>query len=261
MGNVTIKKEKYQLPDGRAFRVLNGEFIQEQMFSLRSNSLYAPATEGIMSIKDFDQPFSDALISVFWGTTRNHFWRTGDYGFYPKGFEKKDLPIGEKIVWVETDAIIYTLSVPDVPVKLANGKTVGLRQAVGMGVIRLEKLKIDQTDEKAFTVSVTDDFDPVIDLKVKNIMRPRGWALVDADGYPLKSKPSHIEVPEARYSVVWHEDELDRFHNGSNGYHGSVDWNMMGMVSESCDGREVGACTEWYYESGVALFKREAVIK
>jgi hypothetical protein len=245
MSTATAKKANNQLSDGRVIRALEGTFTQAQMFGLKGR---IPSHESIMNVRELD----DALnVSGAWKAIDvNGWWRTGKYGFYPKGFEKKDMPIGEKIVYAE-QGVTYTLDVPDVPVKIANGETVGLRQAVGMGVVRLEKLKLDQTGEKMFSVSMTTDFDPVNDLKVKEVMRPRGWALVDADGYLLRSKPSGKNVPDARYSYVLHADE---FEDGSSGYHGSL---ARGV--DDFDGRRVVyADVGWSEASGMAIISRVA---
>lgn len=216
------------------------------MFTLAKSGIYVPANETIMSVKEHDQSIqSGAYESV----NVNNWWRTPEYGFYPKGFEKKALPLGDKIVYI-ANGVAETLDVPDVPVKLANGKTIGLRQVVGMGVIRLEKL---QYDEDRHIVSVTSDFDPAKDVKVVDIMRPSGWALVDADGYPLKTQPSNENVPNARYSCVRHSYDLEK---KSTGWHGSLD-----RVLDDNDFRRrvVGADTLWSVVSGVALVKsREA---
>ena len=233
-----------KLPDGRSMRALEGTYTQKMMFTLSSSGLYNPANEGIMSVKEHDQSIqSGAYKSV----NVNGWWRTGEYAFYPKGFEKRNLPLGDKLVYVE-DGVAHTLNIPDVPVKLANGQTVGLRQAISMGVIKLEKLKLDQIDDKADVVSVTTDFDPATDVKVVDIMRPSAWALVDADGYALKSQPSDAGVSEARYSRVRHSDE---FEDRSTGYHGSLARGVYGYVND--DRRVVYAYGEWRYGSGVAL--------
>jgi len=243
MTTATAKNAKNLLSDGRVIRDLERTFTQVQMFRLISGIV--PANESIMNVKDHD----DALnVSGAWkAINTNGWWRTGEYAFYPKGFEMRDMPLGDKLVHFE-DGVAHTLDIPDVPVKIANGQTVGLRQAIGMGVIRFEKLRLDQTDAKADVVSVTTDFDPATDVKVVDIMRPRGWALVDADGYPIKSQPSSVEVSEARYSYIRHEDE---FEGESTGYHGSVARYVNYYGNDFR--RYVGANGWWSCDSGVAV--------
>jgi len=235
--------QKSKLQDGRGIRALEGAYSQRMMFALRSSGLYVPANEGIVSLKDHDQSIQSGsykLVNV------NGCWRTGEYIFYPKGFEKRNLPLGDKLVYIE-DCITHTLDIPDVPVKLANGQTVGLRQAIGMGVISLEKLKLDSIDEKRDVVSVATDFDPANDVKVVDVMRPRTWALVDADGHPLKSQPSSAEVSEARYSYVRHEDDFEK---GCTGYQGFLTFYSDDVIY---DWRGVYAVDYWSKASGIAV--------
>ena len=240
MSNATAKKKNNCLSDGRVIRALEGTFTQVQMFGLKGR---VPVNESIMGVKDHD----DALnVSGAWRAIDvNHGWRTGEYAFYPKGFEKRDMPLGDKLVYIENH-VAHTINIPDVPVKLANGQTVGLRKAIGMGVIRLEKLRLDQIDDKADVVSVSTDFDPATDVKVVDVMRPRNWALVDADGYPIKSQPSSYRVSEARFSSVRGEQH---FEGESLGYHGSV----ARGGSDAENRRVVYAYSGWSYNSGVAL--------
>jgi|GEM_PF-880931 len=232
-----------KLPDGRQMRALKGTFTQRQVFTLHKSGLFVPANEGIMSVKEHDQSIqSGAYPSV----NVNNWWRTGEYGFYPKGFEKKAIPLGAELIYVE-GGISRILEIPDVPIKV-NGKTIGLRQAIGMGVIPLEKLEIRDVDETRSVVSVTSDFNPTTDVEVVDIMRPRAWGLVDAKGRPLKSKPSNENVPDARYSYVRHDNEFDE---GSTGWHGS-------FARDVYDRRVVFANSVWSDDSGVALVGREA---
>ncbi len=246
---------KPKLPDGRPIRALEGTYTQKMMFTLRSSGLYAPATEGIMSVKDHDQSIqSGAYKSV----NVNDWWRTGAYAFYPSGFEKANLPLGDKLVYAE-DGVRHTLNIPDVQVSMlrpdGRSETVGLRQAIGMGVIKLEKLKLDQTDDEADVVSVTTDFDPATDVKVVDVMRPRAWALVDVDGYPLKSQPSCDEVSEARYSWIRHKDDFEK---GSTGYHGSLAHLVGGDYY--LGRRYVYAFDYWSWASGVAVVGRDVAV-
>ncbi len=235
MGATATKEVKNQLPDGRLMRPLEGTYNQKAMFTLK-NGVYAP-NEGIMSVKETDQAIQ---TGVYASINVNGWNRTDDVAFYRKGFQKKDIPLGDKIVYVES-GVAYTLNIPDIPVKLANGETVGLRKAIGMGVIKLRKLDLKQEDEKAFTVSVSSDFDPS-DARLVDIMRPDGWALVDQYGYPLRSKPSRSEAPDARYSYL---RDVKQFDEASTGWFGSVARNVYGRV--------VYADDVWSGVSGVAL--------
>src|SRR3989339_1701280 len=150
-----------KLPDSRQMRALEGTYNQRQMFTLHRSGLFVPANETIMSTKEHDRSIqSGAYNSV----NVNNWWKTAEYGFYPKGFEKKALPIGDKLVYVE-NGVLHTMEIPDVPVKV-NGENISLRKAVGMGIIPLEKLQIKEVDETHFTVSVASDFDPASDVKV-----------------------------------------------------------------------------------------------
>ncbi len=225
---------------------MEGTFTQKQMFNLHKSGLYLPESEGIMSVKEHDQSIqSGASLSI----NVNNWWRTKEYGFYPKGFEKASIPLGNQLIYVE-DNVSRVLEIPDVPVKV-NGETISLRKAIGMGVIPIEKLEIRDVDETRSVVSVTSDFDPAIDVKMVNIMRPRVWALTDVDGYPLKTLPSKSDVPDARYSYVRHDNEFD---NGSTGWHGSFARDVDYFCGRR---RSVNASTYWSDVSGVALVGRK----
>lgn len=230
-----------RLPDGRPIRALEGQYVQKEMFALAKNRLYSPANETIMTVKEYEQ----CVQSGAYEHLRANSWKTSEYGFYRKGFENRDLSLGDKIVYFE-EGVTHTLIIPDVPVKLENGETIGLRHAGGMGVIRLEKL---QYDEDRSIVSVTSDFDPAIDAKVVDIMRPRSWAFVDADGYPLRTKPSQKMFPVARYSFTRNADELSF---DSTGWHGSISIQFFQ--------RGVAACEEWRGGYGVAVVRSRAKV-
>lgn len=247
--------EKSKLPDGREIRALEGTYTQKMMFTLRSSGLYVPANEGIMTVKDFNQAIqSDADKPV----TEKKVWRTGEYAFYRKGFEKSDLPLGDKLVYVKRQAptiripeiekgIVHTLNIPYVPVSIVRpdgeSETVGLRKATGMGVIKLEKLELKDIDGMADVVSVTTDFDPATDVKVVDIMRPDAWALVDSDGYPMRKDPSHRDEPAARFSVTMVYGEFDTI---ATGWHGSLTHNDFSM-------RSVTAKSKWQSDLMVAV--------
>lgn len=256
-----VREATNKLPDDRSIRALEGTYDQKKMFTLRSSGLYVPATEGIMTVKDHDQSIH---CGAFKSINATCWWRTGEYAFYPKGFQTRDMPLGDKLVYVE-NSVWHILMIPDVPVAIVRpdgiSETVGLTKAVGMGVFKLEKLGLKEIDERADVVSVTTDFDPATDVKVVDIMRPsggplHGWALPDADGYPLRSRPSGIKVSKARKSYLKPENE---FEAGSTnypiGYHGSIDRCVHYYVlNEVRNG--IGVATEWRSDSGVAVIRR-----
>lgn len=241
MGVSTTEKVNNRLSDGRVVRALDGTYTQVQLFGLKGR---VPCHESIMGVKDHDDSLN---ISGAWRAIDvTGWWRTNRYGVYARGFEKKlDKPVGARVVLIE-DGVSYTFEVPDVKNPLNKDK--GLRQATGMLDFALERL---QYDEGKRIVSVASDFNPETDVTVRDIMRPRGWALVDADGYPLRLSPSNADVSEARYSFVRRSDE---FNKKSTGYHGSVARNVLGGGYR----RNVIADFGWQDCSGVALVGREA---
>ncbi len=246
------------LPDGRRIRAPEGVFNQKAIFGLRRSGLYAPEAETIMSPKDHDLSFqSDSESHI----RANGDWRTGDYAFYPKGFERRLMSIGSSITYSEY-GISYTLQIPDVPVRLANGETVCLRAATGMGVIRVERLVLTDLDEKKCSVSVSGDFDPAKDLFVVDVMRPGGWGIPDARGYPLRTRPSHEGAIDAKCMVLAREKThltsglLD---GDSTGWHGSV---AVALQASRAGHREdatrfVFAGHMWCTEAGVALVSQD----
>jgi len=238
------RTRQYQLRDGRAARVLSGPFNQKQVFSLHSSGLYTPANEGIMTLRDLSEAHQSR---IFRARFTSGMVRSSEYAFYPRGFENADLPLGDRLAYVEKyfdkdgkrRTETHILEIPDAPVELADGSKVGLRNALGMGVIPIGKLALAQIDENTDVVSVTADFDPTTDIKVVDIFRPMGWALPDSDGYPLRSRPSAIDVPEARFSWVLHSD---KFEDGSTGWHGTV-----------CCYLRTYKCQDPYLDQGVYL--------
>ncbi|MEW6528947.1 MAG: hypothetical protein AB1391_03595 [Candidatus Micrarchaeota archaeon] len=199
-----------------------------------------------MTVKEHDQSIQSGVYQLI---SENSWWRTGEYGFYRRGFEKKTIPLGAEITYVE-GGVSWILEIPDVPIEV-NGKRIGLRQAIGMGVIPLEKLEIKDVNDKESIVSVTSNFDPRTDLEVVNIMRPSGWGGVDTKGRPLKSMPSNESNLYARYSYVLHKNNFDE---GPTGWHGSFARGVNGFY---CRAREVSAGSVWSYGSGVMLVDRE----
>jgi hypothetical protein len=258
---------KAELPDGRAIRPLTGH-SQKTLFALRSSGLYAPAAERIMLVEDHDISIrSYAYIDI---NVNNQFY-AAEYVFYPKGFETRGRPFGDRLVYVE-DGVPHTMLVPDVAVRVLgpNGRPVrdGLRQALGlsadlrksagMGVIRLEKLKLKpDPDSNGDIVSVTSDFDPATDVRVVNLRRSdpyflfQGVVISDnwsflAEGHP--SRPPAEKAAGARYLVVMQEGN---FETASTGYHGS----MARVVSDGCKLLVFAGC-RWSDTSVVTLIER-----
>ncbi len=244
------EKPKNRLPDGRVIRALedgNGQktFRQVEMFTLVR--ALVPAHETVMGVKDHDQSIQSGTYSL---VNANNWWRTRRYGVYVRGFEKElDKPIGDKVVWIEEldgRKIDFTFDVPDV--KNPHDKNKGLRQATGMLDFDFKKL---QYTAGTRTVSVASDFDPETDVAVRDVMRPRNWGLVDADGYPLRSNPSNSGVPEARFMHVRNSDEFEK---KATGWHGSVARNVVDFIYYW--GRFVLAISDWSEASGVTVVGR-----
>jgi hypothetical protein len=228
-----------RLSNGLVVRPVKGKFTQIELFRLKGR---IPKHESIMNVRELD----DALnVRGVWKVIDvNGSWRTNRYGVYARGFERElDKPVGASIVWIE-DGISYTFEVPDL--EHPNDSNRGLRQATGMLDFALEKL---QFDEDRGIVSITSDFDPESDVTVRNIMRPRGWALVDVEGYPLRTRPSDPHNSISRYSYVRHSDQFDR---EATGWHGSIS-RIIGIVD---DRRYVYAYVEWGIDYGVAVVTR-----
>ncbi len=221
---IETRTRQYQLPDGRTARVPGDEFNQKQMFSLHSSGLFTPANEGIMTLRDISEACQSRIFRARFTSGRV---RSSEYAFYPRGFENTDLPTGDRLAYVEKyfdkngkrRTETHILEIPDVPAKLANGSTVGLRGAIGMGVIPMQKLALAQIDENTDVISVTSGFNPATDIKVVDIARPMGWALPDSDGYPLRFRSSTTGISEARFARMLGSDE---FEDGSTGWHGFV---------------------------------------
>ncbi len=113
-----------------------------------------------------------------------------------------------------------------------------------------------QYDEDKRIVSVTPDFDPEIDVTIRDIMRHRNWALVDADGYPLRTKLADSDNPKARYSCIKHY-HITEFDGEATGWHGSVSRGLY-CSDKYCSGRRlVFANVDWQGGSGVAVVARE----
>ncbi len=235
-----------KLSDGRVIRVFAGEYTQEEMFGLHKSGLFDPKTETIMSVRELD----DALnVSGAWKAVGvDGCWRTREYGVHATGFEKElDKPVGASVVYITIgEDVPYTFEVPDV--KHPQDKDKGLRQATGMLVFALDKLDYDEGKR---ILSVVSNFNPETDVRVKDIMRPAGWALVDADGYPIRTRPSNGDTNEARYSAVRDSDALE----GCTGWHGSV---VRSVYRRDDDIRRLISTDDDWEGLGVALVPRVA---
>lgn len=157
-------------------------FTQAQTFGLAASGLLLPSER----IADSTNLFLYSLMSgIKRHTLSPPSKRTGEYGFYKKGFDKcLTIPFGEKIVWVENERavdyaltgrqIVATLKIPkgiDVEFDGIN-KTTGarervkcdLRDAYGLGVVPISKLtlSIDEDSEKvtSYTISFDSSLDP-----------------------------------------------------------------------------------------------------
>ncbi len=231
------------LSDGREIWALSGTYTQPMMFGLKRK---LPAHEGIMSLGQFD----DAMNKSGAAKTlppRGGWWRTGEYAVYARGFEDELLkPAGAEVVWVE-DGYRYAFEVPDERNPQEPG--ISLRESPGMLVFALAKLRYDR---RRRTVRVAPDFDPKTDVRVIDVMRPAGWALADRGGYPLRSLPSDVTVPEARgFRFV----RSGGFEKGSSGWHGSI--GLLYSDGMEHGRRMIDAAGAWRYPTGVAV-AREA---
>lgn len=196
-------KQNSRLPDGTVIRALPKKYTQMQVFKLRESGLYVPQTEGIATVRQLDDALnkSGAYQDVLGNA---ECCRSGEVGFYPRGFEK-DLTraIGKRIVWMEAEgdanwhktgrllvAILDLSRIADEKVTLVDGSEITLQKAPGMGVIPIEKLELKTTEDNdqlvIYEVSISSDFNSATDLKVKNVARPRSWSTsVDKDGFAL----------------------------------------------------------------------------
>lgn len=213
-----------RLSDGRRMRALPGLYAQRQMFSLPRSGLYLPAQESIMDIRDLDEACDGG-----WSDPATGCWRSSRYGVHARGFEMLDRPIGASVVWVE-GGLAYSFAIPDVRHPADRGK--GLRESCGLLDFALCKLAYDEATR---SVSVSQDFDPAVDVAVRDIRRTRGWALPNGGGYPSRSMPSSEDVHEARLSAFVMAGE---FEGGANGWHGSIIYGDCGTCG---DYRMVGA--------------------
>ncbi len=227
------------LSDGREIWALGGTFTQPMMFGLKGK---LPAHEGILSISQFDDAMNRSGAAL---TLPRHggWWRTCEYGVYPRGFDSDPLkPAGATVIWVE-DGYRYSFEVPDARNPQEPGKS--LRESQGMLVFALSKLRYDRRKR---VVSVSPDFDPQADVRAVDVMRPAGWALPDEAGYPLRQLPSDATVPEARgFRYV----SSGGFENGSSGWHGSI--SLLYAEGLEHGRRMIDAASGWRHPSGVAV--------
>ncbi len=224
------QKPENKLSDGRRIRALPGLFTQAQTLTLHKSGVFAPEHEGIMLVREYD----DALKNGSWASIENreHWWRSDQFGFYPKGFDiKPDLAVGSKLVWIEkitnpdrTErmlvAILDFTNIADEKVFFSDRKEGRLKDATGMGIIRNSKLDLrvieNRSDLIIYGVSPADGINPEKDITFKDVLRPNGLTnSVDADGFALMGgripDSEAIENPNARFSHMRHLDEFEGF--------------------------------------------------
>ncbi len=238
MSGSDIRGTPAALGDGRMMIALKGTYTQERMFRLRRT---LPENESIMGLKGLDEAanVSGAARAL---PFRGGWWRTSDYGVYARGFETDmGTPVGAEIIWVE-DGYRYAFEVPDV--RHPHDRNKGLRQSSGLLVFALGKLRYQPRKR---LVTVAADFDPENEVLVKDVM-PDGWAIPDADGYPIRSCPSCVTAAGARgFRFV----PSGGFEPGSSGWHGSI--SMLIAPSFEYARRVVDAHSAWRYPSGVSV--------
>lgn len=253
-----LQRKNNRLSDGRTIRALKtpwAGFLQEDMFRLRAK---LPLHERPMNIKELDEALQTGAYQSIKDVDRKR-WRTNRYGVYKRGFERRQpLPIGDTVFWCGEWSCHSVFDVPDV--RHPHNPNIGLRQATGMLDFDLDKLQYEREtrwwEAKPIrgVVSVTADFNPETDVRVVDIMRPRGWALVDENGYPLRTQPSHPNIPAARCSSILHHSE----NWGSNPRVKTYGWH--GSIAVSYDHerwRFVIASMGWDWGSAVAVVSRE----
>jgi hypothetical protein len=229
-----------RLPDGREIRALTdgrrNTFTQAEVFGI--SRLMLPS-EGILRARERAQavrPRKEDLVVDGW-------LRCSEYAFFHKD---PKTPLGKEIIWIE-DGVIYKKLVPDVPVKVGT-KVINLQKAVGMGVYEsIGLLKIEQTDDRLFVVSVVDPSTLIGKVRVVDFMRD-GWALADECGLPIACRPSTFDNPNARYGMVG----ID-FDAMMAGYHGSLAVDVDFFL----DRRIILAGANWSEAAGVAVVERE----
>lgn len=219
----------------------NRKFTQEQVFKLQESGLYT-AQERVVKVVEMDPFLQDKSNSI--GEAEGYGRRTGDVVLYRKGFQTKlDMQIGSKLVYVENKKS-HILEVPDVPVYDAmQNKTVSLRKATGMGVLKLEDLEMRVDINENRVVSVKSGVNPT--AYVVDVMRPNEWATTDENGFPLRVQESTDKNPDARYMYTRNPND---FEAGSDGYFASaVRYDVI------FNGRRVDAFQLWSCGYGVAV--------
>ncbi|MEW6528269.1 MAG: hypothetical protein AB1391_00105 [Candidatus Micrarchaeota archaeon] len=153
--------------------------------------------------------------------------RSDTIGFYKKEFQQ----IGTKLFWVEKQkkdssldeigkllvAILDLSAISNEKVTLADGTETTLKQATGLGWIPLSKcvIKKIEDNEKIITYEVSVDSSNFnqTDLKVKDVLRRRGWTIkVDEDCCPLNGEAISDDIgwknENARFSSVIHTEDF-----------------------------------------------------
>jgi len=236
-----------RLPDGRVIRALDGTYRQMDMFKLHSSGLFVPANESIMSIKEHDRSIQSGAYRA---VNVTDWWRADEYGFYHRN---QNAPFGTELVWIE-NGVRFKNIIPDVAVQF-NRKEISLQKVTGgLGIYRsIGLLKIEQTDEKEFTVSPIDLADLAGKVRAMNFIR-NGYAKPDEFGFPDGNTPMSFDNPDARYNVARTD-----FDEKATGWHGSLARIVDGYVDWDRR-RGVFANGGWYVKSGVAVISRESPV-
>lgn len=198
-----------------------------------------------MTLKEHDLAIQS---NAYGGLKTDLPWRCSEYGIYQK---TRKAPLGKEITWIEFD-VAYKMLIPDVPVRV-NGNEVSLQKAVGMGVYdSVGLLKIEQTGDRIFTVSVIDPAAVVGRVRVVDFME-NGWALTDETGIPLANMEVSPDNPDARMGGI--RSFLSEFDADASGWHGSL---SRGFGDRYTDSRRcVVAGGVWFYDSRVAVVSNE----
>jgi len=243
MSTATAKKANNQLSDGRPMRAMEGSVTQMQMFNPFPRGIFTPAVEGIAKVKDVDDALNKS--GIYAAVMGSRWVRTDEYGVYHRD---PTAPLGRELLWIE-DGVLYRKIIPDVPVQF-KGREISLQKVVGMGVYpSIGLLKVEQNDEKGFTVSPVSLDDIAGKVRAMNFMS--GWAEPDEYGFPDGDKPGSVSSDTARRGLV-----REHFDNKATGYHGS-----LARYVDDFDGRRgVDADVDWSEASGVALVSCEVEV-
>jgi len=207
---------------------LPGVFTQAQTLSLHKSGVFAPEHEGIMLVREYDDALKNGSCASI--GCKEHWWRSDQFGFYPKGFEQKPgLAIGSRLVWIEkvtnpdrTErmlvAILDLSRIAEEKVFLSDGKEARLKDATGMGIVRNSKLDLrvieNRPDLIIYEVSPADGINPEKDITFKDVLRPSGLSTsVDSEGFALMGgrilDEDGFEEQDARFSHIRHLDEFE----------------------------------------------------